>query len=154
MASIEDYKGGKKRVRWRDPDGRSRSKVCPNAKTAKELKRKADEAEALGIRLELREANRGPSLEDVMTAFLDHRARTRRPETARRAGQVMVKFARYVSRTVPRREPPPSVLSRSLLEGFFTWLTLRDTDASGNVVGTGLHGKARAVSTARKDVSI
>lgn len=89
-----------------------------------------------------------------MTAFLDHRARTRRPETARRAGQTMVKFARFISRTVPRKEPPPSVLSRALVEDFFAWLTYRDTDDSGNVIGTGLHGKARAVSTARKDVSI
>ena len=69
MASI-DKRRGVYRVRWRDPDGRARSRQCPTLPSARALQKEVEEAVAVGHRWEPRDAGQAPDLREVLGAYL------------------------------------------------------------------------------------
>ena len=49
MATIEK-RGGRYRVRWDDPDGKPRTRACPDVSTAKKIKLDVERAVSQGVR--------------------------------------------------------------------------------------------------------
>jgi integrase len=76
MASIQTQPGRLPRVKWRDPDGTSRSRSCPNRRAADKLKREVEEAVALGRRWAPAASERIPQLATMITAYLADLCRT------------------------------------------------------------------------------
>jgi integrase/recombinase XerD len=82
MATIEQ-RGSTWRVRWRDPDGRQRSRACPDHRTAKRLALDVAGEVAEGRRWSPRDAAPVPLLVDVLDAYLTDVRRLRSAGTAR-----------------------------------------------------------------------
>lgn len=117
MATIEK-RGDAWRVRWRDPDGKERSRRCPTARSAKELKTEVEEAVALGRRWEPAPAVEVPSLVSLIDAWLQDLARLgRAPRTIARAHAVAGPFLAWM-RSWLGRDPLVSDLSRQAVEDY------------------------------------
>lgn len=133
MASIHKRRGGW-RVRWRDPDGRSRSRQFATQREAKAHVRAVEEAGARGERWEPRDARREPTTVGILEAFLIARSLSRSPNTIRNYGSRLQRFASWLG---PRKQRPPrEVLSRATLRAF--WASLGDLKVSSRrvIVGT------------------
>lgn len=124
MASIE-HRGDAWVVRWRDPDGKDRTRRCPDQATAKTLRRDVEAELALGRRWKPRDARPAPreTLRGVGAAWLQSIARRLRPRSVVLYGWTLEAFTRWVE-TQEGADPSVSVLSRTLLEGW--WDNLRD----------------------------
>jgi integrase len=141
MASIEK-RGKGYRVRWRDPDGTSRGRKCPNKNTAIRLSRDVEEAGAEGRRWEPRDACAEPELDALMRAYILECARVHRPKTAVAYARYLEVFHRWLRKKFGAgRRLFPSLLSKHLLGEFY------DELGKG-----GQNGKKRALSTRRKIV--
>jgi len=117
MASIEK-RGDGWRVRWRDPDGTPRSRGCPTARSAKELKTEVEEAVAKGRRWEPAAVVRVPALVSLIDAWLQDLVRLdRAPRTVARAHAVAGPFLLWL-RDRLGRDALVSDLSRQVLEDY------------------------------------
>lgn len=91
MATIE-RRGDGWRVRWRDLDGTARSRQCPTARSARDLKLEVEETAARGRRWEPIAAARSPLLRDLIEAYVLDLRRTHRPRTVVRAVAALAPF--------------------------------------------------------------
>ena len=141
MASVT-RRNGKWRLRWRDPDGKARSRQCPTKRAAQELQNQIGEACALGVRWEPRDARQAPDLRLLLRDYVDECTRVLQPSTAMRYARILDLFLRYMDDQHGVGTPlPPSLLTRRLLADWYEDL------ATG-----GLHGNPRAQATRRKAV--
>lgn len=143
MASIDRRAGGW-RVRWRDPDGRARSRQCPDRTTAKRLLRDVERAVAEGYRWEPPDADVEPDLREVISAYLSDVKRSKRPITHRGYEAHLSLFQRWLEAchgaTAPLR---PELLSRRTLARYW--------DATE---GAGQWGEPRSIATRRRYVQV
>ena len=137
MASIE-RRSGRWRVRWRDPDGRARSRSCPDKRTAERVARQVEQAAAEGRRWEPAGVRQEPSLEDLLKAYLRDCSRALGGPTVERYATALDLFLRWLKRR-HGGHVTGAVLSRTLLAEYF------DDLATG-----GRHGRPRPLSTRRK----
>lgn len=79
-------------VRWRDLEGKQRSRRVPNKKTAEQLKRQIEEAHALGRDWAPGAAPVRHRLKDALQAYVDDRARTVRAPHLHRIDTVLTRF--------------------------------------------------------------
>lgn len=135
---------GKWQVRWRDPDGVERSRLCPTVATAKELQAEVDAEAALGRRWEPRGLRSQLGLRGEMTAFIADKGRVLQPGTVERYARALEMFTRMLGDLRTERISA-SGMSRDLLKEFWAWL---------RSPSTGLHGKQRSEDTARKNVEV
>ncbi len=139
MASI-DKRNGKWRVRWRDPDGRARSRTCPTKASAARLKAEVEQHVAEGRRWEPRDAREEPDIEVMLRAYAAECARVLKPNTAVRYARALDLFLRYLRDRFGGSTPlRGDLLTRRLLADFY------DDLATG-----GLHGRPRSQATQRK----
>lgn len=124
MATIE-RRGDGWRVRWRDPDGKSRSRQCPTARSARELKLSIEEASALGRRWDPAPTVRLPALRDMIKAYVADLLRVRSVHTHERAHYALDPFNEWVRRRTKVDAPTVDVLTRSLLEAYDTDMVAR-----------------------------
>ncbi|MFH1463963.1 MAG: site-specific integrase [Pseudomonadota bacterium] len=141
MASI--YEGrGKYQVKWRDPDGRQRSRTCPTKKAACDLKLEVEIAISLGHRWEPRDAEALPTLQEMFRKYLQQKALTvAEQSTVDRYALFGDLYLRFLLWRDPRSSLTVDLLSRSLLEDFHWWLMEPDNS---------LHGGGRVHNTAVK----
>jgi integrase len=143
MASI-DKRGTGYRVRWRDPDGKARSRACPIRESAKRLQREVEACVAEGRRWTPRDVRPRATLGDILEAYTRECVRVLKPDTAERYARNLDLFERYLGKRFGRTEHlHPGVLTRQLLADFY------DDLASG-----GLHGRPRTLATRRKIVEV
>jgi hypothetical protein len=136
MANIEKRRKGH-RVRWTDPDGRARSRQCPDLATAWKLKFEVECALAEGRRWEPRDTRPVPGLEDILTGYIRDKARVLAPGTAERYGRNLDIFLRWLrQREGSRARLHPGLLTRSLLGEFYEALADK-----------GRHGRPRRVGS-------
>lgn len=141
-------RGSRYQVRWTGLDGTERGHSCPTARIAAAVKRQVEEAAALGVDWEPRPTGAVVDLREVMGAYIDNRALRLRPLTLRNYGHHLDVFQRYLGQTVRGQSWPASMLSRALLEDFYSWLLgetrkakdgkprkVRGAEAAGNTVG-------------------
>ena len=140
MASIEKWKKGGYRIRWRDPGGRQRSRTAPNLETARKIKRTVEEAAAHGLRWEPCATGEDPDLEEVLSDFIKEYHRIYRPATVRRHACCLEIFRQWLGTS--GRGVDPSVLSKKLLADFYDHLLI-----------TGRHGRTRKPQTSQKIVA-
>lgn len=139
MASIAK-RGDGYRVRWLEPDGRPRSRQCPDKTTALRLKLDVERTVAEGRRWEPRDARPEPDIEELLTAYIRDRVRVLAPGTAERYARSLEIFIRWLRERYGNRERlSPRVLTQRLLRDFYEYLA-----------GDGRHGRARVDSTRRK----
>jgi integrase len=114
MASI-DRRNGKWRVRWRDPDGRARSRSVSTRSTANGLRREIEAATELGRRWK---PNGGttPTLVDAAHEWLNWLERHKSPDTVKLRAVVVTLFAEFIGDA--RRAPELADLSVENLERF------------------------------------
>ena len=143
MANIE-RRNGKWRVRWRDPDGKARSRQCPTKRAAVELEAQVESSVAVGRRWEPRDAREEADLRQLSKDYAEECARVLRPNTAIRYARALDLFLRYIDQVHGKGAPfPPSLLTRRLLAD---WHTALKHD--------GLHGRDRQDATRRKLVEV
>lgn len=141
MASITKRRDGY-RVRWREPDGRTGSRQCPDLVTAKNVKIEVERALAAGRRWEPRGVREVPSVEVVLTEFLKDYARKNEVSSAVLMGRTFDVFLRWLDRHRRRGEPVRvDVLSKTLLADFY------DALAAPNQ-----HGRKRSKYTLKRMV--
>lgn len=118
MATIEK-RGDGWRVRWRDPDGTSRSRQCPTARSARELKLDVEETSARGRRWEPAKTVRSPLLSELIKAYLADLERIgRAPRTHDRAYYALDPFNEWVRARTRSDSPTVDALTRSLVEAY------------------------------------
>jgi len=142
MASIQKRRAGAWRVMWRDLGGKQRSRTCPTRRLAKRLV--ADIEECLALGRDWSPDNPSDAvltLDQVLDAYLEHRALRLRPSTMRRYRENVKLFQRFLGVRFGGHLVTPDQLSRPLLEGFYTWLLQAEN---------GLHARQRLPDTARK----
>ena len=142
MASIDKRNGGW-RVRWRDPDGRPRSRQCPTKAAAKRLKNEVEDAVALGRRWEPRDARPEPDLRLLLKDYAEECARVLKPNTAIRYARALDIFLRHLDEAHGTGPIPPAILTRRLL-----------ADWHAALKHNGLHGRDRSDATRRKIVEV
>jgi integrase len=143
MASI-DKRTGEWRVRWRDPDGKARSRQCPTKAAAQALVREVEDAVALGRRWEPRDARPQADLRALLKDYAEECARVLRPGTAVRYALGLDLLLRYLEKVHGKGAPlPPSVLTRRMLADWY-----------GDLKHGGLHGRDRSEATRRKIVEV
>src|SRR5689334_15379450 len=98
MASVRPWRG-KWQVRWRDPDGTPRSRLCSTKRTALKLQARAQAAEDLGERLDLDGDTSGPDLEARVKAYVADCDRAMKPSTVIRIGRTADLFLRFAKET-------------------------------------------------------
>lgn len=124
-------------VRWRDPDGRGRSRQVATLSTARELTREAQRCEDLGVVWTPAVSRAVPHLSDAAERYLRERARVLAPSSLSAEQMSLVLFEEWcLARGLDRVD----VISRQLLGQWFDDLRV-----------TGQRG-ARTVGTARKSV--
>lgn len=141
MASI-DKRGGYYKVRWRDPDGKARSRKCPDLQTAKRLQRTVEQCAAEGLRWEPREPRQVPDLREVMEAYIGHCSMIHE-------GTTSVLYARHVEcflgwlqdREGAAARLEPGLLSRATVTEWYMALQ-----------HGGRHGHGRSLETRKKMV--
>ncbi len=139
MASIEK-RNGKFRVRWRDPDGKDRSRQAPTKAAAQRLRREVEACVAEGRRWEPAHARERAGLQEGLEAYVRHCHRTYASSTVRLYASRLDVFRRFlVERHGSRRILHLELLTRGLIEGFYDWL-----------LETGRHGHPRSKSSAKK----
>lgn len=144
MASIEK-RGRKFRVRWWTPARRQRTRVCPTLRTAEELRQAVEHELALGRDWQPESTRGAPDLTEVMRAYIHHRSLRLRSTTLLRYAENLDLFQRFLRDRRPSGELPAAMLSKPLLEDFYSWLSRAEN---------GLHEKARGKDTARKIVEV
>ena len=107
MASI-DRRNGKWRVRWRDPDGRARSRSVSTRSTANGLRREIEAATELGRRWKP-DGGTTPSLVDAAHEWLNWLERHKSPDTVKLRAVVVTLFAEFIGDA--RRAPELADLS-------------------------------------------
>jgi len=117
MATVE-RRGDGWRVRWRDPDGKSRSRQCPTARSARELKLDVEETIARGQRWAPAAAVRLPALRDLIAAYVSDLLRVRAEHTHQRAHYALDPFNEWIRARLKLDLPTVDVLTRSLLEAY------------------------------------
>src|SRR4051812_7649391 len=119
MASL-DKRNGEWRVRWRDPDGKARSRQCPTKAAAQALLREVEDAVALGRRWEPRDARPQADLRALLKDYAEECARVLRPGTAVRYALGLDLLLRYLEKVHGKGAPlPPSVLTRRMLADWY-----------------------------------
>jgi integrase len=144
MASIDKRRNGY-RVRWRDPDGRARSRQCPNHTTAKSLAREVEEANASGRRWEPRDACPRPELQVIFRAYMRDANRVLRPQTAIRYARALDQFIRWTECRFANQRGPitADILSKHTLAEWYE-----------DLAKMGRHGRPRSPATCRKLVEV
>lgn len=143
MASL-DKRNGEWRVRWRDPDGRARSRQCPTKAAAQALAREIEDAVARGQRWQPRDARAEADLRTLLKDYAEECARVLRPGTAVRYALGLDLFLRYLEKAHGKGALlPPSVLTRRMLSDWY-----------GDLRHGGLHGRDRSDATRRKIVEV
>lgn len=117
MASITK-RSGQYRVRWRDPDGRARSRQCPTFTAAKALKLEVEEAVSRGHRWEPRDVRPVPDLVELMKAYLREVARLKSRNTTIAYGSHLNRFKAFLREKQPRGRLHADLLSRDLLREY------------------------------------
>jgi len=123
VASIEERNGGH-RVRWRTLAGESRSRQCPDRKTARTLKAEIEREQALGRDWsESAEGRHSPGLDDLAAAFLiDCGRRLKRPSVERKTA-ILGLLLDYLS--PGGAVPGPDALTREALHRWHAQLVTR-----------------------------
>lgn len=129
MATIEK-RGDGFRIRWRDPDGKARSRQCPSARIARELLREVEEAGARGKRWTPSAAARHPLLRDLIAAYLRDLNRTHRPRTVTRAHAALGPFVAWMQQRMRVEDVTTDALSRSIVAEHDTHLVERGIGVS------------------------
>lgn len=134
-------------VRWRDSCGVQYTRTCPTKRSADELRLRVEVEQAHGRdwRPEVDEAGQVVDLEDILSAYIEHRSLRLRATTLRRYGENLDLFVRFLRSGQPDGTLTPAILSKATLEGFYAWLVRPEN---------GLHGRAREADTARKIVEV
>ena len=141
--AIERTRGdaGKRwRVRWRTLGGESRSRRCPDRKTAEALDAEIKRAHARGVEWQPEVVRDRPRLADVARAYVDARRIRVRPSTLRMEGAHLDVFLRFCG---ARGLEHLDQLRRSTLDEFLAW-TLAPESAR--------HGHARRPGSAARVV--
>src|SRR5579883_1989382 len=145
VASIEARRG-KFRVRWWAPDRRQqRSRTCASLSTAQELRKVVEHELAFGRDWHPEGIRDAPDLSEVMRAYIHQRSLRLRRATLLRYAENLDLFERFLRDRLPSGELPATVLSKALLEDFYSWLSRAEN---------GLHKRARGRDTARKIVEV
>ena len=144
MASIQE-RGSRFCVRWWSPDGHQRLRTCPTLRAAEELRQAVEYELALGRDWEPEGTRGAPDLPEVMRAFIYHRSLRLRSLTLTRYAENLDLFERFLRERRPSGALVVSLLSKPLLEDFYSWLSRAEN---------GLHQKARGKDTARKIVEV
>lgn len=142
MASIKK-RNGSHRVRWRDPDGRARSRQCPDRSTAEKLRKDIERCVAEGRRWEPRDVREVPDLGEILKAFLRDYARRNSTNSAMLMARSFDVFLRWLKAREARQHGAlrPDLLSKALL-----------TEWYDDLVKGGRHGHARKLSTRKRMV--
>ena len=139
MANIEE-RNGKKRVRWRGLDGREHSRACPDATTAKCVRREVEQALAEGREWAPHQAGQEPDLEVMLEAYIRECARIYQRRTTIRQARAMDLFVRFLrQKSGPKTRLTAAILNRSLLAEYYESLETG-----------GLHGRPRALETRKR----
>ena len=146
MASITK-RGAKWMVRWRDSFGVQYTRTCPTKKSAVDLRLQVEVEQSHGRdwRPEVDEPRKVTDLEDILTAYIEHRSLRLRGATLRRYGENLDLFLRFLRSVQADGTLTPGLLSRARLEGYYAWLIRPEN---------GLHGRGREADTARKIVEV
>ncbi|MFH1533196.1 MAG: tyrosine-type recombinase/integrase [Pseudomonadota bacterium] len=143
MAHIEK-RGRLYRVGWRDEDGKSRHRKCPDRTTALRIKLEVERALAEGNEWKPAGPRRSVDLREILEAFLKDAVRIRRPATVKRHAGSLDIFLRWLQkRTGRNRGHSPELLTKQLLAEFY-----EDLKAEG------LHGRPRRLSTVKKIIEV
>lgn len=145
MASIEKTQDAGKpyRVRWRDPDGRARTRRCPDHASARALKLDVEQALARGRRWEPPDASAPAEPPDLWRLVDDHLIEEKHKRAARtmvRKQQMIQAWLEWLEARLGRT-PQAGDLSRSMLLEYIEHLEDPET-------GRHLHG--RGYATVRK----
>ncbi len=130
-------------MRWRDPDGRRRSRQCPTKAAARRLQNEVDDALAIGRRWEPRDARSQADLRLLLKDYAEECARVLKPNTAIRYARALDLFLRYLNQVHGTGPLPPTVLTRRML-----------ADWHAALKHNGLHGRERSDATRRKIVEV
>ena len=146
MASIEK-RGEKFQVRWWTLSGVQKKRICSTRESARELAREIEHCIDTGTDWAPKPAvvSTEPDIEEVTKAFIEHRALRLRASTLRRYGEGLDIFERFLRTRVPRGKLLVSLLTRPLLEDYYSWLCRPEN---------GLHKRARMPDTSRKILEI
>jgi integrase len=126
VASVEKLGSGKWRVRWRDPDGRARSRRVSTARAAQQLQREVELARDLGRRWEPAPLH-STGLDELLRAYLIDRKAIRAESTLGVMAAQLEVFRRFLRHEQPRGRLWPDMLSRQLLADYYAWLGRSDT---------------------------
>ena len=157
-----DKRNGEWRVRWRDPDGKARSRQCPTKAAAQALLREVEDAVALGRRWDAKRGESHPApeggwmdvrprdarpqadLRALLKDYAEECARVLRPGTAVRYALGLDLLLRYLEKVHGKGAPlPPSVLTRKLLADWYA-----------DLKHGGLQGRDRSDVTRRNIVEV
>jgi len=134
---------------WRSLDGKSRNRTCKTQRLAKRLARDIEDELALGRDWTPETAAADDPdvvlLDEVLDAYLEHRALRLRSGTMRRYRESVGILQRFLKGRSRGQVITPEVLCRPLLESYYSWL-LKPKN--------GLHGRKRNADTARKIVEV
>lgn len=121
MASIT-RRGGGWRVRWRDPDGRARSKGVPDRKTAKLVAADIERRVARGLPGEATQ-QRPVEAEDAVAAFLDHKRAMGSPRSVKTYECPILQFVYFARKG--RQKFYLTDMTPELIEDWFIHLSQR-----------------------------
>ncbi|MEN0064949.1 MAG: tyrosine-type recombinase/integrase [Myxococcota bacterium] len=102
-------------IRWRDPDGTSRRRQVPDARTRDTLLREIDAAHALGRRWEPAAVGVDHSMAAAAVGYLRAVRRRLRPRTVESQARTIADFLDWVGARIRRQHVGVDVLSRKLM---------------------------------------
>lgn len=118
MASIRKPRreGHSYQVRWTGLDGREHSRACPNAATARSVKREIEEAIAHGR--EWRPAVPVWSVGDAVDHYVEHRTSAKRPGTAAQDRKRLTRWERWIAARHGAKPSPGACFTLADLDAF------------------------------------
>lgn len=120
MASITK-RGDAYTVRWYGVHGDRRVRTCPTRRSAEQLARTVEEEKSQGRDWE--PPKRGARVEEVVTSYLKHVARTKRPATLRAYGDFSIQFVAFVGAD----ESAPKAFTAKTITAYYDHLLERST---------------------------
>jgi integrase len=140
VATIENRKGVYS-VRWRTLGGHQKRWTCSTREIAKQVQREIEDSLSLGRDWQPQGVRTEADLAEVTRAYIENRSLRLRPRTLRRYAENLDLFIRFLRQREGDGALPVSLLSRPLMEDFYTWLCQPEN---------GLHMRQRSADTARK----
>lgn len=140
MASVH-RRGKGWEVRWRNIDGRQRSRQCPTKRSASQLAREIEESKALGVEWQPRHSAEDPDVGSVMQDFLDDRARTCRQSTLDGLTTALRQFLAHLEAAHPHGKLRLDVLTKSALADFHQAVRSRASVRTANKYVQAVQGR-------------